>query len=52
MEVCAELKDFQAVLNAFTGGKYNITPMTGEEKSIMRFCPGSAWAKTNVRMNS
>lgn len=39
-EVRAELKGFQAVLNAFTGGKYNITTNGGRRKIYDAFLYG------------
>lgn len=39
-EIRAELKGFQAVLNAFTGGKYNITTNGGRRKIWDAFMTG------------
>lgn len=46
-EVRAELKGFQAVLNAFTGGKYNITTNGGRKKIWDAFKTGFSKGKIN-----
>lgn len=45
-EIRAELKGFQAVLNAFTGGKYNITTNGGRRKIWKAFMTGFGRGET------